>query len=468
MKYIQLLENYSRGDGVGMVVNSFDDILDDLGVKHEIIGRMLVPSDIERINAEDILLYHLGVSIDPLVFKLKCRKILVFHNITEPELIGSFDNYDRIRCGSGLYELRNTSRYFNEAICFSDYSQKCLIDNGWIDKDIHVIPILVQRKQRKKICKVHEHTLILFGGRVYPNKKQEDIIAAFSEYLCSYDKEAELFLVGSVSCRPYLRYIKKLVNRLGIEKNVHITGHVSDDEYEEIYSNADVFLCMSEHEGFCIPLVEAMTYDIPIIAYDAAAVKGTLGGCGVLLDNKAPEVVAEYICRLVKNKTFREEIISGQRKRLDEISDDNTREEYAAILRGLAELGNEAKLNVGASPKAESESELYIGIPEDYLNQKIVVYGAGAAGTRVYLQLHSIMREGRLYICDTTKAGEYLEGERILVEYPDVIIKENPDAYYIVSVQNRGTMVDIVLTLLSKGITRDHILTYDKILEEIV
>jgi glycosyltransferase involved in cell wall biosynthesis len=94
--------------------------------------------------------------------------------------------------------------------------------------------------------------------------------------------------------------------------DVVLTGHVSDDDLLAYYSVADVFVCLSEHEGYCVPLVEAMNAGVPVLAHAAGAVEETLDGGGVLLRDKRPELVAELVHELVTNAALRREVLASQ------------------------------------------------------------------------------------------------------------------------------------------------------------
>ena len=138
-------------------------------------------------------------------------------------------------------------------------------------------------------------TNLLFVGRMAPNKKVEDVISAFAYYKEHYDKTARLFLVGSFQETDlYYQYLQKHIKKLGTH-DVIFSGHISFQAVLAYYKIADVFLCMSEHEGFCVPLVEAMYFGVPIVAYDSSAIADTLGGAGILLKNKDLKKTASYI-----------------------------------------------------------------------------------------------------------------------------------------------------------------------------
>ena len=131
-------------------------------------------------------------------------------------------------------------------------------------------------------------TNVMFVGRVIPNKKFEDVIRAFHVYRTRHNPRSRLLLVGSYGgFEHYLAMLQRLVARLGTP-DVHFLGQVTNEELTALYDVADLFLCASEHEGFCVPLVEAFYKRVPVLAYAATAVPATMDGGGVLYDTNDP------------------------------------------------------------------------------------------------------------------------------------------------------------------------------------
>lgn len=163
-------------------------------------------------------------------------------------------------------------------------------------------------------------TNILFVGRVAPNKKFQDVISAFAEYKNTYDKSARLFLVGSFGeGDKYYNELLQHIESLGV-KDVIFPGHIPFADILAYYSVADAFLCMSEHEGFCVPLVEAMYFHVPVVAYASSAIPSTLGGSGVLLENKSFKTAAAEVNKIVSDKALKNEIVAKQDIRLRDFS----------------------------------------------------------------------------------------------------------------------------------------------------
>ena len=184
-------------------------------------------------------------------------------------------------------------------------------------------------------------TNILFTGRISPNKKQEDVIKAFFYYKNYMNQDARLFFVGKYAgMEAYYEQLKRYVEVLDL-KDVYFTGHIKFDEILAYYRTADVFACMSEHEGFCVPLVEAMYFGVPIVAYDSSAIADTLGNGGILTEDKDPKLVAEIINRLVQDETLRKEIIFRQKEQLKRFEYDKVTSLFSGYLEKFLEEHNE-------------------------------------------------------------------------------------------------------------------------------
>jgi glycosyltransferase involved in cell wall biosynthesis len=147
---------------------------------------------------------------------------------------------------------------------------------------------------------------------VIANKKIEDLIRFFHVYHTVFNPRSRLLIVGAQSgFERYLASLHQLVGTLGAS-HVHFIGHVSDEELVAFYDVADLFLCASEHEGFCVPLVEAFYKQVPVLAYAATAVPATMDGAGVLFDDKDPLHVARLMDAVVSDAALQDQIVDGE------------------------------------------------------------------------------------------------------------------------------------------------------------
>ena len=156
-------------------------------------------------------------------------------------------------------------------------------------------------------------------GRLAPNKRQEDLIKLLWVYR-QINPTIQLYLVGSGADSAYGLHMRQLIAELGLEDAVHITGHVSQSKLSALYQAAAVYVSMSEHEGFGIPLVESMLHDLPVVAYASSAVTEVVEGAGVLIRHKQLHEWALVLDRVVSDPAVRQQIVAAQRQRAEHYS----------------------------------------------------------------------------------------------------------------------------------------------------
>jgi glycosyltransferase involved in cell wall biosynthesis len=177
-------------------------------------------------------------------------------------------------------------------------------------------------------------TNFLFVGRIVPNKRIEDIIRLAEQFKRYIDARYRFIFVGRTDGVPrYYAAIRALIDRYEMLPDRFLfTGPVSDWELAAYYRTASVYLSMSEHEGFCVPLLEAMAAGVPVLAYASTAVPETLGGAGVTFFPKDLEYAAELLGQLAFDPDMRARVIAGQRRRLADFSDDRLRARLDDVL----------------------------------------------------------------------------------------------------------------------------------------
>lgn len=362
MRIIQLIETLVSGDGMGNHAILTHNLLKRAGFQVETYAVVIganVPKGIAKvfspdfeIKTDDIILLQFGTGgiIGDNIKKYACRKIMMYQNITPPCFFEGYDApaYNATTWGYRLIHDWAENDVFDAVIAPSQYSLDELHKMGIPPEKTYLLPGCLMPIQSYSQDADEEaledyqdgHTNILFVGRVTPNKKQQDIIRIFAYYQKNMDPTAKLILVGSGLNSTYGEAIRDYIEELGVE-NVIFPGFISSEVLVAIYKSADVFLCMSEHEGFCIPLVEAMLYGVPIIAYDAAAVSGTLGGAGILVQDKNPVLISKWIQRIVSDRELREAVIESENERLKNF-------EQSHIEKAMLEiLGDFINKNIG-------------------------------------------------------------------------------------------------------------------------
>jgi glycosyltransferase involved in cell wall biosynthesis len=361
MKLFQFVSKLNSGDAIGNDVMALKNVIEGIGYETGIFvdnintecgkKNAFLYTQIPPLDKYDIVMYHPDGSLRLGHFfsKLNCRKILIYHNITPPKYFLDYDLNIYNGINQNLEEIKYLANKVNYCFAVSEFNKKDLEQYGYKCK-IDVLPILIPMNEylstipSGKILKkyVAKHTNILFTGRIAPNKKIENIIAVFYNYQRYIEKDAKLFLVGSYSVEnKYYRKLKQYINDLNITNGVVFTGHIPFDEILAYYVLSDIYLCLSEHEGFCVPLVEAMIFDKPIIAYDAAAIKETLGGSGFLLSDNDPLLIAMVIDRIITDGILRKNIVSTQRIRLEYFHHENIKRMFVKYLHDFIEGKND-------------------------------------------------------------------------------------------------------------------------------
>jgi glycosyltransferase involved in cell wall biosynthesis len=243
----------------------------------------------------------------------------------------------------GRKELCGLAPYVHLALADSEYNRKELLDLGFGKAE--VFPLFIDFEKYKKPGSrfIHdlfrdERTNVLFVGRIAPNKKIEDLIRVAFYYKKHISPLVRLIIVGKTTSLP--RYYESLVvmadEFLLKPEEIHFAGHVPDEEMIAFYKASDVFLSLSEHEGFCLPLIESMMFDLPVLAYDSTAVPFTLDGAGVLIKRKRVDAVAELVDAVVRDRSLRKKIVRGQRERLKRYDDRKIQKVLLAHLEALS------------------------------------------------------------------------------------------------------------------------------------
>ena len=275
-----------------------------------------------RVTKSDVLLIHHSMGHDafPHLAALHCRKFLVYHNITPPAFLE--DPSTQAYAIKGYVQLSQFRDIVEAAIAVSSFNARQLSSRGF--DDVTVIPFLkdftaIRYSPHSKTPYYDELAVIrlLFVGRVVPHKCQHELIDFVDTVRSMNRVPLGLVLVGKFdSASGYKSRLDQLIRRAGLGRHVKITGRVTDEELFGWYRAANAYVSLSEHEGFGVPLIEAMAFDLPVIAYASSAVAETLGGAGISLPDKDPAGILEALIRVHQDRAYRSEIIRSQRRRL--------------------------------------------------------------------------------------------------------------------------------------------------------
>jgi glycosyltransferase involved in cell wall biosynthesis len=326
----QLLAALSYGDAIGNEALAIQRHLRSAGYESDIFAERVHPRmahlarplhEYREVSSPDtVCLFHfsIGSAAGRMIFHAPDRLVSIYHNITPAEFFLGFHPHLAGLCYHGRRELHAFAPRTELALGDSEFNRRELEAAGYARTG--VLPIVMDLDRYRGAGSPVVKGLfrdgrknILFVGRVIPNKRLEDLIRVFAVYQRYVEPRSRLLLVGeSRGFERYQRRLREMVDELRVS-DVVFAGHVDDDELRAYYEIADLFLCLSDHEGFCVPLVEAMNYGVPVVAYDAGAVAETLRGGGVLLKDKSrPAETAELVHAVLTDARLRDAVLATQ------------------------------------------------------------------------------------------------------------------------------------------------------------
>ncbi|MGH9128475.1 MAG: glycosyltransferase family 4 protein [Acidimicrobiales bacterium] len=350
----QISPAYLRGDAVGAHMAEVRRTLQGYGLASEIYVENLHPatageshplSELPPPDPDTVLMYQLAIgSVAADVAHDRPETLVVnYHNSTPSSF---FRSWDRSVAGA-LDWARAQLGFLGEraglGIGVSAFNAAEMVEAGYASTA--VAPILFNpaslgaepdRETMDRLAGAKSGADLLFVGRLAPNKAQHDLVKVLAAYRAVYDGHARLHLLGRPAAPAYTAALRRFVAASGLADAVEIADEgVSGEVLSAYYASADVLVSASEHEGFCVPLLEAMHHRLPVVAYAAAAVPETLGGAGLALDDKAPLTMAAAIHRVLTDDALRTALALAAAARLEELSLDRSR---AKLLAALAPL----------------------------------------------------------------------------------------------------------------------------------
>jgi len=327
MKHIAICTSeISYGDAVSNDVLGMFNTLKEQNLKVSIFAENILISDkmVKNIdcindfirNSNDIIIYHLSAGwfkgLETLK-KLDCIKILRYHNITPPDYFFGFSPGHIETCKGGieqLYSIINLDMdmYLND----SRFNMVEMVSKGVEYSKCYVVPPFNNIEKLRDIkadinilYKYNDRKInILSVGRIAPNKGFERLIDAFIMYNKYFNKESRLIIVGDRHpwLSAYINYLDDKLKFMDFENSIIFTGKVSDEQLKSYFLISSVFALTSYHEGFCVPLVEAMSMKIPVIAYGSTAVTDTVGDGGIVWDDMDADLFAVTINEIITDR----------------------------------------------------------------------------------------------------------------------------------------------------------------------
>ncbi|MCP3140453.1 glycosyltransferase family 4 protein [Pyxidicoccus xibeiensis] len=342
----QLIPSFVPGDATGQAALHLQLLLRRMGhagaLYADEVGAGLEglasPASALRPEPGDLVLYHHGIAspLSSRLMHLPCRRGVVFHNISPARFYTGLPLADALVAGRA--QLAAMAPFADVAIGVSDFNAAELRAAGY--GNVHTVPLFIEPERfshasadAKLLERLSGPGPVLLGvSRVMPHKRFEDLLTLHREVL-RLRPQARLLMVGGYE--PGSRYFRALKREAKGLRGVHFLGRLSHAELVAAYRSASVFVSMSEHEGFGVPLIEAMAAEVPVLAYGAAAVPETLGGAGVAFDQKRFAFLAELAVDLSEDLSLREPVLAGQRRRLEHFSAASAQLALSRALEGL-------------------------------------------------------------------------------------------------------------------------------------
>jgi glycosyltransferase involved in cell wall biosynthesis len=343
----QLLPDFADGDAIGSITLQMQRMLREIGFESEIyaagVDEELRHASrkarfLERdLRDDDAVIYHcsIGTPLAEVVARLRVPRMVLYHNITPPAFYRDTNPRVAMRLEQGRAELAMLVPRVELCAGVSEFNVEEMRLLG-ARRTAVVPPTVDLQRLRPRRGTPQEPPLLVFVSRVAPNKRHQDLIRALAALRATTQPHARLAIVGKFTdTQLYVDSLHRLSRALGVEDAVDWLGRLDDAEVGDVYARASVYVCASEHEGFCVPLLEAMAFELPVVAYAAGAVPDTLDGAGLLLRNKDPLVWAAAIDRVIGDAALRGEFASAGRRRLQDFRAEAVRQRLAEALRSI-------------------------------------------------------------------------------------------------------------------------------------
>ena len=333
MNVHQFLTSYAYGDAIGNEALEIRDFLRRRRINSEIFALSYHPRyasqvrnylEYDRYSSPDnTVIYHFSIAspVAKRFLRLGDKKVIIYHNITPYHHFLDFHRGLARECFKGRIELRSLADKVDLALGDSEFNRRELDETGY--RKTGVLPLVIDFDKFKpaplpvlKEIYADGKANLLYVGRIITHKKLEDVIKIFHLYQRYFNPRSRLFLVGEY--RGFERYVaalQRLIQELRVQ-DVHLTGHIPFDEVVSYFKLSHLYLHMSEHEGFCAPVVESYHLGIPVVAFDAGAVAETMNNGGFLIQRKDHLGIAALIDRILTSPELQKRITAVQKKAL--------------------------------------------------------------------------------------------------------------------------------------------------------
>jgi glycosyltransferase involved in cell wall biosynthesis len=350
----QLLSGAGPYDAITNQALSWRSMLADRGCGGDVFAAMRDPAVgsgvrdaaglADRVLPGDVLILHYSAYARALeaALDLPVRRLLAYHNVTPPEYLWEHEPLQALSCAVGRRRLAAFAGRVDAAISPTEFSAGDLRAAGFKRVSVDPALYLIDRdrlgaRDPAADAPAGDGPVVLFVGRLSHNKRQDRVVKAFALYQRHREPRARLVLAGSPGAGTYGEYLRRLAAEAGA-RAVELPGAVPQSRLNSLYASAAAFVCLSEHEGFCIPVLEALHFGVPVVAARAAAVPEVAGDAAVLLDGPDLPTIAEAIDLCVRDEGLRAELRRRGERRLADFTPQRTAEAvHAAVVPLLPE-----------------------------------------------------------------------------------------------------------------------------------
>jgi len=348
----QFLPAFHYGDATGNSALRLHEFLEKKGIESRIVALTIDENVKERAtffqdyqeNSRSIKILHFAVPSPLTDFFLKSngKKVLVYHNITPSHFFVDFSEHLVRMTSEGLLQMKRLRDCFDLSTAVSFYNARDLQENHF--RNIEVFPLMINLEDFAKphsqaFCDLFqdERKNIIFVGRITPNKKVEDLVKMLFYYKKYISPSIRMIVAGNTHTLPkYFYAVQDLASKfLLTSEDIFFTGHIPFEELLSVYRLGDIFVSMSEHEGFCGPLIESCYFGIPILAFDAGAISETLQKAGITFKEKRYEWVSGLVEKIIFDNGLNSRLKNLARERVNQYLRDSDPEKFFALLQQL-------------------------------------------------------------------------------------------------------------------------------------
>jgi len=350
----QVIPSLASRDAIGVHTINLRDGLRQVGIESDIFYGSFTPDvehegksviELGRASKGRWLLYQSSIG-SPVYDIFAARdepKLVNYHNITPAYLLRDWEpnvGYEVALGRTQLARLAPQSRFAVADSAFNESELQALGFDGTavvpLQIDMHAKsdqpdPELAARFAQQRA--IDGGADLLYVGKISPHKAPHDLVKMLDVLRRLYDPAARLHLVGSALGETYEPALRAFIAELGLEHAVNLAGSVSGAELEAYFRAADVYVCASDHEGFCVPLAEAMGHGLPIVAYGVTAVPETVGGAGLMLSDKSAVPFASAVGRVLGDQTLHTVLSRAGRARAAEFDLGDSQRRFVSLLQ---------------------------------------------------------------------------------------------------------------------------------------